>query len=85
MKGRINHLILDANLYEEAQRLYRQRCRKSAVQTRWPLAKTLLSGGADAGSVWVHEAEPRFRADQFHRYRVGLCKIAFACRPPAGG
>ena len=27
---------------------------------------------------WVQEAEPRFRSDQFHRHRVGLCEIAFA-------
>ena len=25
----------------------------------------------------MQEAEPRFRADQFHRHRVGLCEIAF--------
>ena len=85
MKGRINHLILDANLYEEAQRLYRQRCRKSAVQTRWPLAKTLLSGGADAYSVWVQEAEPRFRADQFHRVSRRALHNRLRRQPPAGG
>jgi glyoxylase I family protein len=26
----------------------------------------------------VQEAEARFRTDQFHRHRVGLCEIAFA-------
>jgi hypothetical protein len=25
----------------------------------------------------VQETEPRFRADQFHRHRLGLCEIAF--------
>ena len=26
----------------------------------------------------MQEAKPRFRADQFHQHRVGLCEIAFA-------
>ena len=85
MKGRINHVMLNVNRYEEAKRLYRWRCRKSAVQTRWPLPKTLPSGGADAYSVWVQEAEPRFRADQFHRVSRRALQNRLRRQPPAGG
>src|SRR5260370_29306329 len=30
------------------------------------------------GSMWLRPSDPEFRADKFHRHRVGLCEIAFS-------
>jgi catechol 2,3-dioxygenase-like lactoylglutathione lyase family enzyme len=30
------------------------------------------------GSMWLRPTDPEFRADKFHRHRVGLCEIAFS-------
>jgi catechol 2,3-dioxygenase-like lactoylglutathione lyase family enzyme len=74
MKGRINHLMLNVNRYDEAKRFYGWLLPKVGYPTRRPLPKTLPRGGGwynDDGSVWVQEAEPRFRD------HLGLCEIAF--------
>jgi len=44
MKGRINHLIVNVNRYEEAQRFSAGCCRKSAIQIRWVSPKTPQAG-----------------------------------------
>lgn len=82
MNGRINHLMLNVNRYDEAQRFYGWLLPKVGYPNQTAFAEDAPKRGSgwynDAGSVWVQEAEADFRTDQFHRHRVGLCEIAFA-------
>ena len=80
MNGRINHLRLNVNRYDEARRFYGWLLPKVGYPNQTAFAEDAPKRGSgwynDAGSVWVPEAG--FRTEQFHRYRVGLCEIAFA-------
>jgi len=82
MKGLINHLMLNVNRYDEAKRFYGWLLPKVGYPNQTAFAEDAPKLGSgwynDDGSVWVQEAEARFRADQFHRHRVGLCEIALA-------
>jgi glyoxylase I family protein len=82
MKGQVSHLMLNVNRYDEAKRFYGWLLPKLGYPNQTDYADDAPKRGSgwynDAGSVWVQEAEPRFREDQFHRHRVGLCEIAFA-------
>ena len=82
MKGRIHHLMLNVNRYHEAERFYAWRLPKIGYPNQTKYAEDTAKRGSgwynDAGSVWVQEAEPRFRSGKFHRHRVGRCEIAFA-------
>jgi catechol 2,3-dioxygenase-like lactoylglutathione lyase family enzyme len=81
MNGRIHHLMLNVNRYDEAKRFYDWLLPRLGYPNQTAYADDAPKRGSgwynDAGSVWVQEAESRFRADQFHRHRVGLCEIAF--------
>jgi glyoxylase I family protein len=81
MNGRIHHLMLNVNRYDEAKRFYGWLLPRLGYPNQTAYADDALKRGSgwynDAGSVWVQEAESGFRADQFHRHRVGLCEIAF--------
>ena len=81
MNGRIHHLMLNVNRYDEAKRFYGWLLPRLGYPNQTAYADDAPRRGSgwynDAGSVWVQEAESRFRADQFHRHRVGLCEIAF--------
>jgi glyoxylase I family protein len=82
MTGKISHLMLNVNRYDEAKRFYGWLLPKLGYPNQTAYAEDAPKRGSgwynDAGSVWVQEAEPRFREDHFHRHRVGLCEIAFA-------
>lgn len=78
MAGRIDHLILTVNNYEQAGRFY-----------DWLMPKVGYAAGAHdygamrgwttkSGSFWVKKADARFAADTFNKDRVGLCEIAFS-------
>ena len=81
MNGRINHLMLNVNRYDEAKRFYGWLLPRLGYPNQTAYSDDGPKRGSgwynDAGSVWVQEAELRFRSDQFHRHRVGLCEIAF--------
>jgi glyoxylase I family protein len=81
MAGRIDHLMLNVNRFEDAKRFYAWLMPKVgyANQMEYPQAfgKRGVGFFGDAGSVWVQEAEQPYRAYSFHRHRVGLCEIAF--------
>jgi catechol 2,3-dioxygenase-like lactoylglutathione lyase family enzyme len=74
--------MLNVNRYDEAKRFYAWLLPKVGYPNQTAFAQHAPKRGSgwynDAGSVWVQEAEPRFRSDHFHRPRVGLCEIAFA-------
>jgi hypothetical protein len=69
--GRDNHLMLNVNRYDEAQRFYGWLLPKVGYPNQTAFAEDAPKGGSgwynDAGSVWVQEAEADFRTDQFHR------------------
>jgi glyoxylase I family protein len=81
MIGRINHLMINVNRFDQAKVFY-----------DWLMPQIGYSGSMgypaggkrgvgyyhDGGSMWIQEAEEPFRRDSFHRHRVGLCEIAFA-------
>ncbi len=82
MNGRINHLMLNVNRFDEAKEFYRWLMPKIGYPNEFSFGddapKRGLGWSNDAGSVWVQEAEAPFRPDTFHHHRVGLCEIAFA-------
>jgi catechol 2,3-dioxygenase-like lactoylglutathione lyase family enzyme len=80
MKGRINHVMVNVNRFDEAKRFYAWLLPKIGYPGLMTFDAPKREAGwyNDAGSVWVQEAEGPFRSDQFHRHRVGLCEIAFA-------
>ncbi|HKF28598.1 MAG TPA: hypothetical protein VKB29_05190 [Candidatus Binataceae bacterium] len=77
MNGRINHLMLNVNRYDQAKRLYGWLLPRLGYPDQTVFAEDAPKRGSgwynNARSVWVQEADPEFRADQFHRHRVGLC------------
>ena len=81
MNGRINHLMLNVNRWDEAKRFYGWLLPKIGYPNETAYAADSPKRGAgwyhDNGSVWVQESEPSLRADRFHRHRVGLCEVAF--------
>jgi glyoxylase I family protein len=81
MAARIDHLMLNVNRFDDAKRFYSWLMPKIgyANQMEYPAAfgKRGVGFFGDAGSVWVQEAEQPYRADSFHRHRVGLCEVAF--------
>ena len=87
MNGRINHLMLNVNRFDEAKRFYGWLMPKIgyAGEASYPENSPKRGVGwfNDAGSVWIQEAEPPFREDSFHRHRVGLCEVAFSAESRA--
>ena len=83
MAGRIDHLMINVNRFDEARRFY------SWLMPTLGYTNTMnfpddgpkrgIGWWTDSGgSIWVQEAEAPYRSDEFHRHRVGLCEIAFA-------
>jgi hypothetical protein len=64
MNGRINHVMLNVNRYDEAQRSYGWLLPKAGYPNQTAFAEDAPERGSgwydDAGSVWVQEAEARF-------------------------
>ena len=81
MNGRINHLMLNVNRYDQAKPFYAWLLPKIGYPNEMSYAADSPRRGAgwwnDHGSVWVQEADASFRGDQFDRHRVGLCEVAF--------
>jgi len=77
MSGRIDHIIITVNNFENACRFY-----------NWLMPQLGYSAGvhdfdgtrgwtAETGSFWIKTADTRFSSDTFSKDRVGLCEIAF--------
>jgi len=78
----IDHLMINVNRYAEAKRFYSWLLPKVGYPNSMSYPDSMPKKGmgwfGGHGSVWVQESEPAFRADTFHRHRVGLCEIALA-------
>jgi glyoxylase I family protein len=82
MRAGIDHVMLNVNRFDDAERFYSWLMPAIGYpnQMHFPDAggKRGVGWWGGRGSLWVQEAEAPFRADSFDRHRVGLCEIAFA-------
>jgi glyoxylase I family protein len=78
----IDHIIVNANNYAAAKRFYSwlmpQIGYPNSTSYDTPTAEVTTGFFGTAGSVWIRPSDAEFRADKFHRHRVGLCEVAFA-------
>ncbi|HVA81752.1 MAG TPA: VOC family protein [Candidatus Binataceae bacterium] len=80
MPGRIDHLMINVNRFDDAVRFYSwlmPALGYSNTMSFPPGGKQGSGWWGDGGSVWVQETAAPYRGDSFHRHRVGLCEIAF--------
>jgi catechol 2,3-dioxygenase-like lactoylglutathione lyase family enzyme len=73
--------MLNVNRYDDAKRFYEWLMPKIGYPKMTAYAEGARKRGTGwsngHGAVCVQEAERPFRADEFHRHRVGLCELAF--------
>ncbi|HKN00539.1 MAG TPA: VOC family protein [Candidatus Binataceae bacterium] len=78
----INHLMLNVNRFDDAAKFYSWLMPKVGYPQTTDFGAGAPKRGmgwfGSIGSVWIQEAEQPFRADRFHRHRIGLCEIAFS-------
>ena len=81
MRAGIDHIIVNVNDYAAAKRFYAwlmpQIGYPQTMSFDQPQNDVTTGYFGDHGSMWLRPADPEFRADKFHRHRVGLCEIAF--------
>ncbi|MFZ1886933.1 MAG: VOC family protein [Candidatus Binataceae bacterium] len=81
MGGKIDHLMINVNRFDDARRFYSWLMPALGYPNSMSFPaegpKRGIGWWGDSGSVWVQEAAPVYRADSFHRHRIGLCEIAF--------
>jgi glyoxylase I family protein len=82
MRAGIDHIIVNANDYAAAKRFYAwlmpQIGYPQTMSYDQPQNDITTGYFGEHGSMWLRPADPEFRADKFHRHRVGLCEIAFS-------
>lgn len=82
MRAGIDHIIVNVNDYAAAKRFYAwlmpQIGYPQTMSYDQPQNDVTTGYFGDHGSMWLRPADPEFRADKFHRHRVGLCEIAFS-------
>jgi len=82
MRAGVDHIIVNVNDYAAAKKFYSWLMPQIGYPKAmsYDQAQTDVTTGyfGDHGSVWIRPSDPEFRADTFHRHRVGLCEIAFA-------
>ena len=83
MRAGVDHIIVNVNDYRGGEKVLRvadAANRLSARRCPTIRRETDVTTGyfGDHGSLWIRPSDPEFRADTFHRHRVGLCEIAFA-------
>ncbi|MGB8683653.1 MAG: VOC family protein [Candidatus Binatus sp.] len=82
MRAGVDHIIVNVNDYAAAKKFYSWLMPQIGYPKAmsYDQADTDVTTGyfGDYGSLWVRPSDPEFRADKFHRHRVGLCEIAFA-------
>jgi len=82
MRAGIDHIIVNVNDYAAAKKFYAwlmpQIGYPKAMSYDQPQTDVTTGYFGDNGSLWIRPSDPEFRADKFHRHRVGLCEVAFA-------
>jgi glyoxylase I family protein len=82
MRAGIDHIILNVNDYAAAKKFYGwlmpQIGYPQTMSYDQPQTDVTTGYFGDHGSLWIRPSDAEFRADKFHRHRVGLCEIAFA-------
>jgi glyoxylase I family protein len=82
MRAGIDHIIVNVNDYAAAKRFYAwlmpQIGYPQTMSYDQPQNDITTGYFGEHGSMWLRPADPEFRADKFHRHRVGLCEIAFS-------
>ena len=83
MAGRIDHLMINVNRFEDARRFYSWLMPALGYTNTMSFPDDGPKRGIgwwtqSGGSIWVQEAGAPYRSDEFHGHRVGLCEIAFA-------
>jgi len=76
MAGRIDHLIITVNSYEQACQFYNWLMPKVGYSHLHDYG-AMRGWASEGGSFWIKKAEAQFATDSFHKDRVGLCEIAF--------
>jgi glyoxylase I family protein len=82
MRAGIDHIIVNVNDYAAAKRFYAwlmpQIGYPQTMSYDQPQNDITTGYFGEHGSMWLRPADLEFRADKFHRHRVGLCEIAFS-------
>ena len=82
MRAGIDHIIVNVNDYAAAKRFYAwlmpQIGYPETMSYDQPQGDVTTGYFGEHGSMWLRPSNPEFRADKFHRHRVGLCEIAFS-------
>jgi len=82
MRAGIDHIIVNVNDYAAAKRFYAwlmpQIGYPQTMSYDQPENDVTTGYFGEHGSMWLRPSNPEFRADRFHRHRVGLCEIAFS-------
>jgi glyoxylase I family protein len=82
MRAGIDHIIVNVNDYAAAKRFYAwlmpQIGYPQTMSYDQPQNDITTGYFGEHGSMWLRPTDPEFRADKFHRHRVGLCEIAFS-------
>jgi catechol 2,3-dioxygenase-like lactoylglutathione lyase family enzyme len=74
--GAVHHVIINVTDLERSRAFY------DWLMPRLGYAKQMNFPGMTgyynaAGSFWIQQSHDEFRADRFHKNRVGLCELAF--------
>ena len=84
MRAGVDHIIVNVNDYAAAKRFYAwlmpQIGYPQTTSYDQPQSDVTTGYFGEYGSMWLRPSNPEFRADKFHRHRVGLCEIAFQRR-----
>jgi catechol 2,3-dioxygenase-like lactoylglutathione lyase family enzyme len=82
MRAGVDHIIVNVNNYAAAKRFYAwlmpQIGYPQTMSYDQPQSDVTTGYFGEHGSMWLRPSNPEFRADKFHRHRVGLCEIAFS-------
>ncbi len=82
MHAGIDHIIVNVNNYAAAKRFYAwlmpQIGYPNVTSYDQPEIDVTTGYFGGNGSVWIRPSDKEFRADKFHRHRVGLCELAFS-------
>ncbi len=76
MAGRIDHMIVAVNSYDQACRFYSWLMPQVGYPQMHDYGVT-RGWASDTGSFWIKKADAQFSGDMFNKDRVGLCEIAF--------
>lgn len=82
MRAGIDHIIVNVNDYAAAKRFYAwlmpQIGYPQTMSYDQPQNDVTTGYFGEHGSMCLRPSNSEFRADRFHRHRVGLCEIAFS-------